>query len=108
MTLKKEKLSQLKEEISQLEKQMVAELYSDESEEINGEIIPVSLPTKPTGTIANPQLKAAQELNTAIKTSVSKQFKVIDGQRHEIMEEVIGPMPKGGFVAMGLEGDKYD
>lgn len=87
---------------------MVAELYSDEEDKSDGEIIPISSPIQPTGIIVNPQLKAAQELNKAIKASVSRQFKVIDGKRHEITEEFIGPKPKGGFVSMGLDGDKYD
>lgn len=90
---------------------MVTELYADESgedERPEGEIIPVSLPTKPAGTIINSQFKAAQDLNAAIKVSISKQTKVIDGKRHDITEEWIGPKPPGGFIPIGTDGDIYN
>ncbi len=111
----KDEIWLLEDELSQLEKEIHTDIfydgiYSDDGsiEKSDGEIIPVSLPTQPAGTIVNPQLKAAQELNAAIKTSVSRQFKVIDGKKHEITEEWIGKKPEGGFVPIGTEGDKYN
>lgn len=81
------------------------EISSDDDED--GELVPI----EPTVEVVQKK-QEIQAAKKAVDAQVSREkhsFKYVDGKKQEIIEEFIGPVPKGGFIGgMDSTGDDYE